>query len=104
MISLISSILFPVLFLNFNNVIACRSLITNDPNILNDEPVNTCYDLSPHKVNFVTTEPGVSLEVLDWGGTGEYLILLTGLGDNAHVFDNFAYQLRFSSIVRRGYC
>jgi hypothetical protein len=49
-------------------------------------------DTSGHKVRFVTIEPGVQLEVLDWGGTGETLVLLTGIGDNAHVFDEFTYQ------------
>ena len=49
-------------------------------------------DTSRHKVRFVTVEPGVHLEVLDWGGAGTTLVLLTGLGDNAHVFDQFAYQ------------
>src|SRR5262249_36315609 len=46
-------------------------------------------------------------EVLDWGGTGQTLVLLTGLGDNAHIYDQFAYQFidRFHVIglTRRGY-
>ena len=64
-------------------------------------------DTSGHKVSFVTVEPGVQLEVLDWGGTGQTLVLLTGLGDNAHVFDQFADQFndRFHviGITRRGF-
>jgi pimeloyl-ACP methyl ester carboxylesterase len=44
---------------------------------------------------------------LDWGGTGKTLVLLTGLGDNAHVFDQFAYQFndrfRVIGITRRGF-
>jgi len=69
---------------------------------------NVCKcDTSGHKVSFVTVEPGVQLEVLDWGGTGKTLVLLTGLGDNAHVFDQFAYQFndRFHviGITRRGF-
>jgi non-heme chloroperoxidase len=69
---------------------------------------NVCRcDTSGHKVSFVTVEPGVHVEVLDWGGTGETLVLLTGLGDNAHVFDQFAYQFndRFHviGITRRGF-
>jgi pimeloyl-ACP methyl ester carboxylesterase len=55
----------------------------------------------------VTVAPGVQLEVLDWGGTGETMVLLTGLGDNAHVYDEFAYQFtdRFHviGITRRGF-
>ena len=64
-------------------------------------------DTSGHKVSFVTVEPRVQLEVLDWGGTGDTLVLLTGIGDNAHVFDEFAYQFndRFHviGITRRGF-
>jgi len=57
-------------------------------------------------VQFVTVEPGVQLEVLDWGGSGRPLIFLAGNGDTAHAFDNFAP--RFTSqhhvygITRRG--
>src|SRR5437762_1776469 len=40
---------------------------------------NVCScDTSGHKVSFVTVEPGVQLEVLDWGGTGDTLVLLPG--------------------------
>jgi pimeloyl-ACP methyl ester carboxylesterase len=65
------------------------------------------FDNARHKVTFVTVEPEVQLEVLDWGGTGETLVLLTGMGDNAHVYDQFAYQFtdRFHviGITRRGF-
>jgi pimeloyl-ACP methyl ester carboxylesterase len=67
----------------------------------------SCFDTSGHKVSFVAVEPDVQLELLDWGGTGETLVLLTGLGDNAHVYDQFAYQFtdRFHviGITRRGF-
>jgi pimeloyl-ACP methyl ester carboxylesterase len=49
----------------------------------------------------------VRLEVLDWGGSGRALVLLTGLGDNAHVFDDFAPKLsrdyHVFGITRRGF-
>src|SRR6266480_145556 len=69
---------------------------------------NVCRcDTSGHKVSFISVEPGVQLEVLDWGGTGQTLVLLAGMGDNAHVFDEFAYQFndRFHviGITRRGF-
>jgi len=68
---------------------------------------DACCDTSEHTVRFVTVAPGVQLEVLDWGGTGEPLVLLTGLGDNAHVFDDFAYQFtdkfHVIGITRRGF-
>ena len=52
-------------------------------------------------------EPGVKLEVLDWGGSGEPLLLLAGHGDTGHVFDDFAPRLtsafRVFAITRRGF-
>lgn len=58
------------------------------------------------KVQFVTVEPGVRLEVLDWGGSGKPLIFLAGAGDTAHSFDNFApkftSQNHVYGITRRG--
>ena len=59
------------------------------------------------KVQFVTVEPGVKLEVLDWGGTGRPLIFLAGIGDTAHAFDSFAPQFTADhhvyGITRRGF-
>ena len=56
---------------------------------------------------FVEVEPEVRLQVLDWGGSGPPLVLLAGLGDNAHVFDHFAYQFtdkfHVVGITRRGF-
>jgi non-heme chloroperoxidase len=63
-------------------------------------------DSTNHLVQMIPVEKGVSLEVLDWGGTGRPLILLTGLGDNAHIFDEFAPKLtaryHVYGISRRG--
>jgi non-heme chloroperoxidase len=63
-------------------------------------------DSSPHKVQFVTVEEGVQLEVLDWGGSGRPLIFLAGAGDTAHRFDGFAPQFtahhHVYGITRRG--
>src|ERR1700722_12054445 len=39
-------------------------------------------DPSPHTKQFVTVDKDVKLEVLDWGGSGRPLVLLTGLGNN----------------------
>lgn len=46
--------------------------------------------LTKSKTQMITVAPGVSLEVIDWGGSGPPLIFLAGLGNTAHVFDNFA--------------
>jgi len=64
-------------------------------------------DPSPHKIQFVTVEEGVRLEVLDWGGTGRPVVLMAGSGNTAHVFDDFAPKLsafcHVYGITRRGY-
>lgn len=64
-------------------------------------------DPTPHSVRFITVDNNVKLEVLDWGGSGRPLVLLTGLGDNAHVYDKFAPKLTASyhvyGITRRGF-
>ena len=64
-------------------------------------------DSTPHKVQLVTVDNGVQLEVLDWGGTGQPVVLLTGSGHTAHVYDEFAPRLldccHVYGITRRGY-
>ena len=55
----------------------------------------------------ITVAPGVSLEVIDWGGSGPPLVFLAGLGNTAHVFDNFAPKFvpkyHAYGITRRGF-
>ncbi len=64
-------------------------------------------DKSPHKIQFVTVQPGVKLEVLDWGGSGTPLLFLAGLGDTAHAFDDLAPKFtnrhHVYAITRRGF-
>ena len=66
-----------------------------------------CVDNTPHTIRFVTVAPGVDLEVVDWGGSGAPMVLLTGSGDNAHVYDEFAFQFtnyfHVVAITRRGW-
>jgi non-heme chloroperoxidase len=70
-----------------------------------DEPVKP-VDRSPHKSGFVNAD-GIKLNYLDWGGAGDVLLLLTGFGDSAHVFDDFAPKFtdRFHviALTRRGF-
>jgi len=65
------------------------------------------HDPSPHRSVFATVEEGVRLEVLDWGGEGRPVVLLAGLGNTAHIFDEFAVKLsgpyHVYGITRRGY-
>ncbi len=60
----------------------------------------------PGRTFQVTTAPGVSLEVIDWGGRGRPLVFLPGGGLSAHQFDEFAPPLageyRVLGISRRG--
>jgi non-heme chloroperoxidase len=64
-------------------------------------------DPTQHMVQFVTVEPGVRLEVLDWGGSGRPLVFVPGLGDTAHVYDSFAPKFagkyHVYGITRRGF-
>jgi pimeloyl-ACP methyl ester carboxylesterase len=68
-----------------------------------------CFDGTPHKKTLVQVDKKVQLQVLDWGGADKShtMVLLTGLGDNAHVYDQFAYQFtddfHVLGITRRGY-
>jgi pimeloyl-ACP methyl ester carboxylesterase len=59
------------------------------------------------RASFITVEPGVKLEVVDWGGTGRSVVLVPGNGQTAHAFDEFAPALaRFYHVVaitRRGF-
>lgn len=59
------------------------------------------------KEQFVTVQPDVQLEVLDWGGMGRALVLLAGGGNTAHVFDSLGPKLASNyhviGITRRGF-
>src|SRR5436190_17070480 len=72
-----------------------------------DRRSNAWRDATKHTVQFVMVDKGVRLELLDWGGTGRPVLLLTGSGHTAHVYDEFAPQLidccHVYGITRRGY-
>jgi pimeloyl-ACP methyl ester carboxylesterase len=63
-------------------------------------------DTAPHQAHSIHVEPGVQLEVLDFGGEGSPVVLLPGLGATAHSFDELAPLLspkhRVLAITRRG--
>jgi len=64
-------------------------------------------DASPHTIQFVAVDKDMKLEVLDWGGSGRPLVFLAGLGNTAHIFDDFAPKLagqyHVYGITRRGF-
>ncbi len=68
---------------------------------------STYKDPAGHDIRFVTVDKDVRLEVLDWGGTGQPVVLLTGSGHTAHIYDNFAPKLtdccHVYAITRRGF-
>ena len=63
-------------------------------------------DESPHKSGFITVN-NVKLHYLDWGGKGETLLFLHGMGDTAHRYDDFAprftNQFHVLGLTRRGH-
>jgi pimeloyl-ACP methyl ester carboxylesterase len=62
-------------------------------------------DTSPHSERQVKIND-VTLHYLDWGGQGEPLVLLTGYGASAHIFDALATRFndtfRVIALTRRG--
>ena len=64
-------------------------------------------DKSSHAVRYVTVDRNVKLEVLDWGGSGRPVVMLAGLGDTAHAFDEFASKITGTyhvyGVTRRGF-
>ena len=69
-------------------------------------PGEAWVDPSPHRCGYVTVD-GVQLHYLSWGGQGEPIVLLHGLGTTAHTFDDLAPRLtdRFGvfALTRRGH-
>lgn len=63
-------------------------------------------DKSPHKSDFVSVN-GINLHYLDWGGRGDLLLFLAGMGCNAHIFDGFAPRFtdkfHVMALTRRGH-
>jgi non-heme chloroperoxidase len=71
------------------------------------QPPAEWHDPSPHQIQFVDIDQNVKLEVLDWGGSGPAIVFIPGLGNTAHVFDDFAPKLardyHVYGITRRGF-
>lgn len=63
-------------------------------------------DSAAHASGIVTVN-GVRLNYLDWGGSGPALILVHGLGDSPHIFDDlapaFTDRYRVVAYARRGH-
>src|SRR5215216_5458467 len=63
-------------------------------------------DKSPHQTGFISAN-GVRLHYLDWGGKGETMLFLHGLGDTPHIFDDlapaFTNHFRVLGLTLRGH-
>lgn len=77
------------------------------PGLIRAQDSAAWHDPSPHNIQFITVDNDVQLEVLDWGGTGWTIVLIPGMGNNAHVFDEFAPKLaaryHVYGVTRRGF-
>ena len=67
---------------------------------------DTWTDRSPHAVRAIQV-PTATLQVLDWGGTGDGLVFIHGLGDSPHAWDDiapaFTDRFRVIAYARRGH-
>ena len=75
--------------------------------IVVDTPAQTDWvDQSPHKPGFINVN-SVRLQYLDWGGNGETILFLHGLGDTPHIYDvlapKFTNHFRVLGLTRRGH-
>jgi non-heme chloroperoxidase len=63
-------------------------------------------DKSPHESDYVHVN-GINLHYLDWGGSGDVLLFLAGMGCNAHIFDDLAPRFtdtfHVMALTRRGH-
>ena len=64
-------------------------------------------DTTKHRAGFITVQRGVRIHYLDFGGTGTPLLLLPGIGNTAHAYDDFAGSLtdryHVYAMTRRGF-
>ena len=94
-----------MLLLAFYAVCSTQAIARSKPATCIDTPPSDTTEFKAEE--FVTVAPEVKLEVLDWGGSGDVMVLLTGSGDNAHVYDYFAFQFtdffHVIGITRRGW-
>lgn len=69
--------------------------------------IEECDRRFTYRSRLIAVAPGVSLEVIDWGGSGAPLVFLAGLGNTAHIFDNlapkFLPEYHAYGITRRGF-
>ena len=55
------------------------------------QPAKPLADRSPHTVRMIHVG-ATHLQLLDWGGTGDAIVLVHGSGNSPHLFDEIAAQ------------
>ena len=87
-----------VLFLLLGNGVRAQTRVVRD---------DGWRDTTHHTAGMVRVAPGVRLHYLDFGGNGPTLVLLPGLGNTAHAYDDFAPRLtdrhHVVALTRRGF-
>jgi len=67
---------------------------------------NAAIDPFPHQSEFAAVN-GIKLNYLDWGGTGPPIVMIHGIADDPHIFDDVAARLhdrfRIVAYARRGH-
>src|ERR1700757_5086068 len=74
-------------------IIAILLILLSSCNASQQQRSDVWSDESPHRSEYATVN-GVRLNYLDWGGVGPPLVLIHGLTDSPHIFDDFAPLLR----------
>lgn len=101
-----SSIFLAALISTLALFLGCRS--ETPPGSRNARPTTNAEftDVSPHKIAFVQAN-GIRINYTDWGGDGPPLVMIHGIGDNPHIFDDLALSLhrhfRLLAYARRGH-
>jgi pimeloyl-ACP methyl ester carboxylesterase len=87
-------------------IVVAMAVLLAAPSLAIAQDASPPTDTTAHKTSFVTASDGVKLEVLDYGGQGSPILLISGGGRTAHDFDAFAPRLaarhRVFAVTRRG--
>lgn len=85
---------------------ACRAGETQQEDAGGLASSTDVWDPAPHRSEYVRVN-GVRLNYLDYGGKGPTLLMVHGIGDNPHIFDDLAPRLTDSfhviAYARRGH-
>ena len=77
------------------------------PAVSGQKSATDACDTNGRGADSFCTVDGVRLHYVDWGGEGSAIILLSGLGDSARIFDDLAPRLAHGhhvyAFTRRGY-